>query len=301
MLKKINIKDFKVIGEIKKIRKDFKPDIIHLHTTKPSILGRYVFRKEKNHIVYTIHGFDTVRVAHRKFLFIEKFFQRWSGATVAVSKYDEKNIIKEGITKNVNIIYNGIGHKSISPAKTLPFEIKESKKIITIARIMPPKDFSMFINVARHFEKDDTAFIWMGSSQNKSIEDLKKEYQIPENVYLTGDMPNASNYLSLCDVFVLFSHYEGLPMSIIEAMSQGLPAIVSDVGGDSELVDDSNGALVKDGDVDSAVKILKDFLSDKNLLEKKGKASFQKFQNMFTLEKMWDNYENLYKQLLKIK
>lgn len=297
MLKKINLRDFLVLGELKKIKKEFSPDIIHLHTTKPGVLGRIIFRKNKNHIVYTVHGFDVVRTEHRKFLPVEKFFQRFTGATVPVSKYDEKNLISEKITKNLHTIYNGIDENLIKKAKNFPIQIKESKIILTIARISPQKKFDMFLEVAKEFQNKDTAFVWIGGATDKTIEQIKEEYNVPENVYLLGDIPNASNYINLCDIFVLFSHFEGLPMSIIEAMSQKKAIIASDVGGICELVDYSNGALIHSKE--EAIQEITDLLLDSALLDKKNNTSYEKYKKNFTLTQMWKNYNELYKTLLK--
>ncbi len=297
MQKKINPKDIKVLGELKKIRKEFKPDIIHLHTTKPGVLGRLAFKKDKNHIVYTVHGFDVVRTAHRKFLPVEKFFQKYAGAIVPVSKYDEKNLFAEGIKNNVKTIYNGIDKNLISPEKNFPVKINEEKKVLCIARISPQKDFKMFVEVAKAFQDQNTAFIWIGSAQNKTLEQIKDEYKVPKNLYLLGDIPNASNYINLCDIFALFTNFEGLPMSIIEAMSQAKPIVASNTGGIPELVSEENGILISSKeDAVSAIKLL---LGDKDKILSFGKNSFQKFEKDFTLQSMWKNYKELYLDLLK--
>ena len=296
MEKSIGFKDFKVVKELKQIRNSYRPDIIHLHTSKPGILGRWVFRKEKEHIVYTVHGFDQIRIAHKKFLPVEKYFQKYTGAIVAVSEYDKLNMSKCGINKNISLIYNGIDSVQINKKDTFPISIKEKKVVLTIARIAPPKDFDLFINVASAFEHKDVAFVWIGGAKNKTLDDLRFEYNIPSNVYLLGDLKNASEYINLCDIFVLFSKHEGLPMSIIEAMSQGKAVVASNVGGIPELVSEENGALILNyNDSEIAInKILENFTL-RNLL---GLQSLSKYENNFTLEKMWNEYKKLYLSLL---
>lgn len=155
----------------------------------------------------------------------------------------------------------------------------------------------MFLEVAKEFQNKDTAFVWIGGATDKTIEQIKEEYNVPENVYLLGDIPNASNYINLCDIFVLFSHFEGLPMSIIEAMSQKKAIIASDVGGICELVDYSNGALIHSKE--EAIQEITDLLLDSALLDKKNNTSYEKYKKNFTLTQMWKNYNELYKTLLK--
>ena len=78
--------DTKALFYLWKLNRKLRPDIIHLHSSKAGLLGRLVFPKQK--IVYTIHGFDSIRVAFRQFLPIERIMQRRCAAIVGVSQYD---------------------------------------------------------------------------------------------------------------------------------------------------------------------------------------------------------------------
>jgi glycosyltransferase involved in cell wall biosynthesis len=84
----------------------YKPDIIHLHSSKAGILGRLVFPKKKT--VYTVHGFDSIRLAYKKYLPVERLLQNRCKAIVAVSHYDEINLKAEHINHNIRCVYNGI-------------------------------------------------------------------------------------------------------------------------------------------------------------------------------------------------
>lgn len=122
-------------------------------------------------------------------------------------------------------------------------------------------------------------FIWLGGDPEHSAEELPKLYDIPSNAHLLGDIPNASRYINLCDLFVLFSNFEGLPMTIIEAMSQKKAVVASNVGGIYELVDDSNGRLIEN-DTDTACEAIKQILSDVLLRSKMEKVSFKNFKRL---------------------
>lgn len=286
-------KDLKVFFELKAVIKQFAPDIIHLHSSKAGVLGRLAAFPHCHRVVYTIHGFDSIRLKYRIFLPFEKILQNFCGAIVGVSDYDNKNLKSERIIKNVSTVYNGIDKKSISPAFQL--SVKTDKKIVmTIARISPPKKIQMFLDVAEKL--NEFQFVWLGGSPEYSTEKFLSVYKIPENVTLLGDVQNASNYIHFCDLFVLFSNFEGLPMTIIEAMSQKKAVVASNVGGIYELVDNLNGALVEN-DVDSACEYIRYILSNDELRSKMEVCSYQKFQNMFTLEKMWNSYKEIYKNL----
>jgi glycosyltransferase involved in cell wall biosynthesis len=100
------INEIRTIHSFYQLYREYRPDIIHLHSSKAGILGRLVF--PKNRIIYTVHGFDSIRLAYRKYLPIERLLQNRCKAIVAVSHYDENNLRAERINHNVRCVYNGI-------------------------------------------------------------------------------------------------------------------------------------------------------------------------------------------------
>ncbi len=296
MVKPIRLsKDVLAFFELKKILRKFNPDIIHLHSSKAGVLGRLAAFPHCRRVVYTVHGFDSIRLKYRIFLPLEKILQFFCGAIVGVSDYDNKNLNSEKIKKCVSTVYNGIDENTV--AKATQFPVKTDKKIVmTIARISPPKKIQMFLDVAEQLP--EYQFVWFGGSPEHTVEELPLIYKIPENVVLLGDIPNASSYIHFCDLFVLFSDFEGLPMTIIEAMSQKKAIVASNVGGIYELVDNSNGCLIENT-VDSACKAIRKILNDEELRLSMAEKSYQKFTTSLTLEKMWNCYKAIYKKLCK--
>jgi glycosyltransferase involved in cell wall biosynthesis len=100
------INEIRTICSFYQLYLKYKPDIIHLHSSKAGILGRLVFPKNK--VIYTVHGFDSIRLVYRKYLPVERFLQNRCKAIVAVSHYDENNLRAEHINHNVKCVYNGI-------------------------------------------------------------------------------------------------------------------------------------------------------------------------------------------------
>lgn len=302
------IPDLKSYFEIKKIIKDFKPDILQLHSSKAGFLGRMAGRKIKKHIVYTVHGFDSVRIKNRKFLFIEKIMQKECGAIIPVSFYDEKNLINEKITSNIVCIPNGIDKNELNilPNVEIKQKIIESKdkgnfNVISIARISKQKKFEMFLEVAEKLKDRNISFFWIGTPTDPEEEikynNLIKNNKIPSNVYLLGEVQNAGAYIQFADLFVLFSNYEGLPMTIIEALACSKPVIASSVGGIPELVEDTeNGFLINS--TDEAVDKIFILSQDKSLVKEMGEKSYSKFESNYTLDKMYNSYMELYRKLL---
>lgn len=277
------INDFKTIFTFYKLYFKYKPDIIHLHSSKAGMLGRIAFPSKK--IIYTVHGFDSIRLAYRKFLPIERFMQRFCKAIVGVSNYDVQNMQHERINRRVFTIHNGLKQNNSLENITFPF-FSTKKKILCIARVAPPKRLDIFLKTAELLPEYD--FIWIGNSQEIKTNQL--------NVHFLGNIPNAARYNNICDLFILASDFEGFPMVIIEAMSYKKPIVASNVGGISEIVrNEENGYVVNNKAKEFAQRI-KEILEDQELYNKFARNSYLRFENELTVEKMVNSYLELYKK-----
>ena len=277
--------DIKTITFFKRLYSEYQPDIIHLHSSKAGMLGRIAFPANK--VVYTVHGFDSIRLAFRKLLPLERMMQTSCAAIVGVSNYDKKNLKKEKITKNVSVIYNGtpIPETDDSIKWDIPSQYKY--KVLCIARLLPPKNASLFIETAKLLP--DYAFIWIGNQ--------KKVTHHPKNVFFLGNMPQAGHYNKLADIFILPSNYEGLPVVILEAMSYGKPIVASDVGGISEIVlNGINGYVVQNQAKNFAEKI-EQVLNDPIRYKQFSEESLRIYNEELTLDKMAKAYMKVYEQI----
>lgn len=281
-----SLKELKTLLAFRKLYKKYHPDIIHLHSSKAGILGRLAFPKSK--IVYTVHGFDSIRVAYRKYLPLERILQNRCRAIIGVSKYDEQNLLLEGIKKQVGMVYNGI----LQPVtlSVNPFEevCNYSRKVLCIARLSPQKNVGLFLEVARLLP--EYAFIWIGNQHEVS-------FACPANVFFMGNLPNAGSYNEYADLFFLPSNYEGLPIVIIEALACGKPVVASAVGGISELLDGTNGYALENDAQKMAEKISCIF-SDTERYALMSECARKTYLEKFTVDRMVSGYLAVYNQIV---
>lgn len=271
--------------ELRRLYKKYNPDIIHLHSSKAGTLGRIVFPSKKT--IYTVHGFDSVRLAFRKFLPIERFLQHFCKAVIGVSKYDERNLIAEGIKNNVSTVYNGISIPDCSGINNIEFFNQGKKVILAIARVAPPKRTDIFVDVARLLPQYN--FLWIGNQC-----EVTEFGELPENCHFLGNIPNAGAFCSKADLLMLPSNYEGLPMVILEAMSFGKPVVASDVGGISEIVINNVNGFVLENNSNLFAEKIQHILEDEELYSIFSNNSLNIFKKELTIEKMVQGYLDIY-------
>jgi glycosyltransferase involved in cell wall biosynthesis len=277
------INDIRAICQLIKLYKKEKPDIIHLHSSKVGIIGRLAFPSSK--IIYSVHGFDSIRVAYRKFLIFEKILKNRCKAIVVASEYDKNNLMNEGIKDHIHIVYNGIIPPVVSKDVVID-EIKNCNKkiIMCIARISPQKRFESFIKMADLLPK--YCFVWIGADKDND--------NLPGNLICMRGIQNAQKYIQLADIFVYPSNYEGIPIVIIDAISYGKPVISSDVGGIREIViNDKNGYVIENND-QTFVEKINYILDNENIYKKFSDYSKHLFNEDLIASKMVQKYIDIY-------
>lgn len=289
----ISFKDLFLLLKLFYLRLRYRPDIVHLHSSKTSALGRIVFSPKR--IVYTIHGFDSVRLAFPRFMVVEKALRNRVYQTIAISEHDKYYLKEEGIDKNLILIYNGLEDKTeytFEERADLVEKLTEiralySKTIMCIARISQQKKFELFVELASAMP--EYAFVWIGNKDEMT--------SLPSNVYCLGEAANACTYLKYADMFVLPTNYEGLPISVLEALSYSRPVVASAVGGIPELLDGSNGFAVVNS-LEAFEEKIRYILNDGTIQENMSKEARSSYLARFTIDKMTDAYRTVYSNLI---
>lgn len=291
--KNISPKDILLFFKLLYYRFKYKPDIVHLHSSKMGILGRLAFNKKK--VIITLHGFDSVRKQYPQFLVVEQKLKNRAAKIVAVSKYDAEIMRAEGISDNVTYIYNGVPDVSLSKEKLEDDIYSQFSKIrenynkiaICVARISPQKKFDLFCDIAKALPK--YAFVWVGNKDEME--------NLPQNVFCLGEVPKAYLTIKEADLFLLPSNYEGLPMSILEAMSLSKPIVASSVGGITEVINQGAGFAL-DNDLNIFVDKIDLLFSDDALYKQIAQQSREIYLKNHTLEHMCKQYFDLYKTVV---
>jgi glycosyltransferase involved in cell wall biosynthesis len=178
-------------------------------------------------------------------------------------------------------------------AATMAAARERGGAVLMIARLAAPKRLDLFLRTAELLP--DAAFFWIGNETEVDPSSL------PPNVRMLGGIPDAGAYAKEADLLLLLSDYEGLPMSILEALSCGTPVVASKVGGVSEAVDGSCGELVPNDAAAIASAVARFLPGGARRAQGSGRyleAARARYEERFSGKAMAAGYETLYRELL---
>lgn len=282
------VQDFRSIVSISKEIRKIKPDIIHLHSSKAGVLGRIASKAyPQAKVFYTPNGYSFVRQdiskSKRKlFRFIEFIVNKtFGGITIACGDTEFEHAKKIG---KALLVRNGIEINSLR-------NFKKSKKstvytIGTVGRISPQKNPDLFNKIAEKFP--NIKFYWIGDGEQKSK-------LSSNNIEITGwlNRENALEMVANLDLYIQTSSWEGLPFTIIEAMTIGKPIIATNVIGNKDAVKHGYNGYVCDSvqDFQKYIQLLKDNV---DLKKSYGENSFIRANNLFDRNKNFIDLRNTY-------
>ena len=283
------IKEIRALFEIKKTIKDYNPDIVHLHSSKAGFLGRFATNCKKKKVIYNPHGFsflmkDNFKIKRIIYWLIEKSSTIKKCIIVACSKGEYEEALK--LSKNSICINNGID------ILKLENEIKDLKennidynnlKICIVGRIDYQKNPKMFNEIAQRFSK--FSFTWIGDGKLKTeLTNHKKK--------VTGwkSRKEVLKILNDNDIFILTSLWEGLPISLLEAMYLKKICIVSNCIGNRDIIQNKENGYIANN-VDEFENIIKSINTGCTNIAKKAKEDVI---NNYNIKIMSESYKKLY-------
>lgn len=301
--------DLKSVSSLKKIFKEEKPDLVHAHA---SMSARIAAKFSKIKVIYTRHSVFEPSPKISKGLgklingAVNNYF---SDGIIAVAEAAKDNLVKTGVSENkIKVILNGT-----DALKPLGFDEKQKQRrrfsvgndcvISIIARLEDIKGHEYFIEAARLLlEKGVKAkFIIAGTgSYEEELKKIVAEKNLQNDVLFTGFIKDVDNLMGITDIQCNASYgTEATSISLLEGMSLGIPAVVSDFGGNPGVIKHGeNGFLFPKKDAKSMADAIYKIYSDSKLYEKMKKRAKQMFNETFTAQVMTKNIEDYYDEIM---
>jgi glycosyltransferase involved in cell wall biosynthesis len=297
------IKDIKGFYEIKRAIEDFSPDIVHLHSSKAGILGRLACHSLKLPCVFTAHGWaftEGVSSGKRRlYLWIESFMAKFATKIITVSEYDRQLALNHNVGNSelIKTIHNGVPDYSVSLSGNVSNKLAS---LIMVARFDSPKNQTFLIEALHELRTLPFEMKFVGDGPE--LDECKKlvlSLGLTNNVYFLGARNDVPNLLAESNVFLLLSNWEGLPLTILEAMSHSLPIVASDVGGVPETIQENeHGFLIPRDDKERLVEVLKNLIESPELCSQIGRNARLRYEQDFTVNLMIDSTELIYFQAI---
>lgn len=315
-LDNMNIKHYKIINTdsknlltilrnlktICKIVKEEKIDIIHSHHRMTTLLTKMVSKLTKVKVIHTQH-----LCIEDKLKFTKMTLK--NVRTITVSNGAKEALVNKcGLDENkITTIYNTIELENSNNEidKTL-LELKAGGKFIVaqISRLVNYKGIYDFLNIAKSvsLKESNIKFVLIGDGEEKeNIRNFIEENGLSDVVFLLGNKDNVINQLKYVDLVLLCSYIEGLPLTPLEAFSQEVPVIATNIPGTNEEIEDGiNGYLVNMKDINKfKEKIMNIYNNNEEYIIMK-KNCIEVFNKKFNSHKYSEAHLNVYKNILKI-
>lgn len=302
------LNELKAFWEVGQVLRQYKPDVLHVNSSKAAGVGGFVGRLlGVKKVIYTVHGwpFNEQRNFISKSLI---YFFSWLTCflvheVIVINEQDFSQGKKMFLVGHkMHLIYNGlspISFLSRSEARQKLSEItdhafSDSDLILgSIAELHPNKNSAVLIEAVS--QNPTWKLVIIGNGQEKeNLERLTKKLNVSDRVFLAGFVPNASTLLHSFDAFALVSKKEGLPYAILEASLAGLPIIGSNIPGIVEIIKDDCGLITKVNNSQSVSEALEKLAVDQHLTKTLAENLQHKVQSYFSIEKMIKKNIELY-------
>jgi len=314
--------------QIKKLLKQIKPDVVHTHSAKAGILGRFAGYSLKGKwgqnlpvVVHTIHGlafhpYQSVWL-NRFYIAIERAAARRTDFFISVADAMTRQAKAAGIGADKPFVtaYSAIEEEAflgpIAEEEKLEFRRKygidkDAVVLVTVARLFELKGHNYIIESAKVLSKQFEKAVWLLVGDGNLSEHYKKQVGqlgLTEKIKFTGLLPPSRIPLAIqsSDILVHCSLREGLARTLPQAMLCARPVVSFDVDGAREVVKENTGRLIEPENIEQLISACAELIEDKKLREQLGRIGRDFVKEKFAPETMVDTIEGVYRKLMEDK
>jgi len=294
-------------------------DIVHTHTAKAGALGRLAARMAGVPVIihsphgHNLYGYFSPAMT-RRIVRIERFLSRFTDRIIAGTQLEKKDYLAHAIgrAQTIDVIYAGLELQGYAVDRQAQDGIKKELGIVPgapvvgmIGRLEQVKGPDYFVDAAMRIAqtRQDVYFVLVGEGSLRShLEDKAAQAGCKDRIIFTGWRNDVPRMLALLDIMVLPSLNEAVGLVLVEAQSQAIPVIASNVGGIPETIkDNETGILVPPGHSEKFMQAIVFLLDHPDKRRAMGAAAQAWVESRFKAEDMTAHVERLYDTLLHAK
>lgn len=303
-------KNIKAYKQLIRLMKEEKFDVVHCHSPIGGVLARLAAKSVGiTTVIYTAHGFHFYKGAPiinwLLYYPIERWLARYTDVLITINKEDYNYACSFNTNKVINTPGIGVDRIKYSECK------KERKRkrnelniseetvvLLSVGEMIKRKNHEVALKALSEIKDLNFLYLICGRGELETyLKDLAKTLQIESKVVFLGYRSDIPEICAASDAFIFPSYQEGLPVSIIEAMSAGLPIICSSIRGNIDLIENgSNGFLINANDVSGFAHSIREIILNDELRAKLGRQNSEdavKYDKSIVKRKMREVYKRL--------
>ena len=287
--------DVSMIPKMAKVFRETGVQVVHTHRYCAQYAMPAAMLAGVKHRVHTLHSVapkENKKPARK----LSKFFYKHCHVIpVSLSGLVQESVIEEyGLPAcAIPVIYNGIDLSKCVPKDD--YAVKGNFKILHIGRFSEEKNHIGLLTAFQKFHQihpDSELWLIGDGKLHPAVQEHAKNHGMEASVKFLGLQSDVYGYMHDADVFALTSNYEGMPMTLIEAMGTGLPIVATRVGGIPDMLDDDSALLVP-VDMDAVSEAFEKYYCEEALRRTRGQEAADRAVR-FSAEKMAENYLKVY-------
>lgn len=313
MVRNISIlKDIKsIINIISYLRKN-KTDIVYSHSSKAGVIGRIAAGILRIPNLYNPHGWSfNMNVSNKKklvYILVEKIISIFADKIIMISESEYNDAVIKGIVgrNKLALIINGVDLEKFNKKNGDDFKQnlnipKDFKVVGMLGRFTEQKSPQALIEIAKIVTDlyPKCKFVLIGDGELKNtLEEMILKLNLVEKIMLVGWVKDPEKYISIMDIGVLTSKWEGFGLVLAEMMACGKPVVASEVDGIPFVVRNNvDGLLCKPDDVKGFAKYILRLLNEDDLYKSMSESAYKHACEKFDLKRVIQQHEAIFDSL----
>ena len=311
------LQDFRCYLALKRLLSEYRPDIVHTHSSKAGILGRRAAYALGIPCVHTVHGaafhYGQPSVLYHSYRMAEKLAAKWCNKIITVCDAMQQQYLKAGIGSPAmyQTIYSGMEVDNFLTPKVSPQEIRKQLGLLPddivvgkVARLFNLKGHKYLVEAAAAIVKTNpkVRFLLVGDGiLQDQLQQRVAELGLQNHVLFAGLVApdEVPHYLHAMDMLVHTSEWEGLARVLPQALICAKPIVSFDIDGAPEVcINDETGYLVPPRSIDLLSDAIQKLANDQSLRLRLGQNGKQKFTDLFRHQTMTELVRQVYKDVL---
>ena len=289
--------------------------IVHTHTTKPGIVGALAARRAGiPAVMHTVHLFpfheETGRSVTAAYVAVERLAARWCDRIVTVSEFQREWALRVGVGRAEQIVSipNGVPTDRAESRRSreevrAELGVEDGFMVLSTGRLAEQKGLEYLIRAGALLRGDMPAarIVLAGDGPlRQSLTKLVVDLRLEGTVSVLGHRAGVGDLLAASDLVALPSLWEGLSISLLEAMAAGKPVVTTSIGSNREVTNDGEAAvLVPPKDPGSLAAAIRSLAADPPRMLELGRKGQQLQRERYSLSRMLDAYMGEYDRLLR--